>query len=509
VHQLYNLTRDHLYDWLMKGSVRWDADQHLAAYYGGLMAHYVMDITQFGHTDWTQLDHNHPADDPSYATYHGYYESRTWTDKALKYLHLDLMSNPLPEPARVPDAGQAVRDLAAFVNGRHGSDVQFLDADSNTVTLGSTYVRMLTAFTTNWDANVSYNDARGYDEDLWGLTLENLLAGMDNLTALWASAYLDAKDMFMRDAPDLVLGNVHPYPPYGTYEGDTVTIGYGIWNNGTQYTGLFNITIFVDDEVVNERGYALRADEVRYFTDNWTAVTGTHDIRVVVDSLQVLPERNETNNIWNMTYEVVKDVFGTRLTATPQVYNIPQETVGTINLTLGNLGSQPETYTFLIDAEAGVIDFSLTILEDTVTVPAFESRLIRLNYTTRFSNPKGLREFRVVAEGGNSSANVSLSFIITKREAAPIIVVNYSYFTNVSVPITFNASGSWDPNGDIVSFHWTSVTPGRAPARWSSTFTGRRGSMSSSSRPPTEPWRGSKSWRSRSRTRFRPLRGSR
>ncbi|MCK5253448.1 MAG: hypothetical protein KAQ96_10875, partial [Thermoplasmata archaeon] len=58
--QLYNMTRNHLYGWLMNGSVRFDPDQHAAAYYAGLMTHYVMDITQFGHTDWTRLDHSYP-----------------------------------------------------------------------------------------------------------------------------------------------------------------------------------------------------------------------------------------------------------------------------------------------------------------------------------------------------------------------------------------------------------------------------------------------------------------
>jgi PKD repeat protein len=454
VQHLYNLTRDHVYGWLMNGSVRWDADQHLAAYYGGLMAHYVMDVTQFGHTDWTQLDHSHPADDPDDATYHGYYESRTWTDRALKHLHVDLMANPLPEPRRVSDAAQAVRDLAAFVNDRHGPTVQFPDVDSNTVTLGSTYVRMLTNFTANWDANLTYNDARGFDEDLWGLTLENLLAGMDNLTNLWASAYIDAHAMFMRDAADLVVTTVYLDPASGTYEGDEVTIVCGVWNNWTEFTGLFNLTVLVDDEVLSERRVAFMEQELEFFQDTWTAVAGTHDIRVIADPFDVLPERNETNNMLNTTYEVVKDVYGTTLTVHPVTHHIYQETTGSVNLTLGNTGNRPETYTFLIRSDPGEIDFSLTILEDSVSVPAFGNRRVSLNYTTRFDNPPGPREFQVVAMGGNSSASLNLTFVITKREVAPYVVVDYPFFTNVSVPIVFNASGTWDPNGDVVTFSW-------------------------------------------------------
>ncbi len=75
VSALYNQTRYHIYQWLMNGSVRYSLDQHYAAYYAGLMSHYVQDITQFGHTDWTRLDHSHPPNyDPDDATYHSYYE---------------------------------------------------------------------------------------------------------------------------------------------------------------------------------------------------------------------------------------------------------------------------------------------------------------------------------------------------------------------------------------------------------------------------------------------------
>ncbi|UCC93928.1 MAG: hypothetical protein JSW25_04485, partial [Thermoplasmata archaeon] len=143
VSHLYNQTRNHIYGWLMNGSVRYDEDQHRAAYYAGLMAHYVMDITQFGHTDFTRLDHSHPMDDPQLATYHSYYEARSWSDRALRTVHVDLMGQQLPETTRVSDPAQVVRDLAEFVAARHGPDVQFLDVDANTVMLGSTYVKML------------------------------------------------------------------------------------------------------------------------------------------------------------------------------------------------------------------------------------------------------------------------------------------------------------------------------------------------------------------------------
>ncbi|MCK4968992.1 MAG: hypothetical protein KAS77_00640, partial [Thermoplasmata archaeon] len=250
VSQLYNQTVDHIYGWLMNGSVRYDTDQHYAAYYGGLMAHYLMDITQFGHTDWTRLDHsNPPGYDPQGVTYHSYYEARTLTDNALRHAHMDLMSNPLPDVERVSDPAQVVRELAEFVNGRHGPEVQFDDIDLNTVTLGSTYVLMLETFVANWDSGVSFNGARGYDADLWNLTQENLVAGMWNLTNLWTSAYLDAQEMFERDAADIVIERVDIWPEEGVYEGQEVTLDIITANNGNTPTETFEMGLFIDDEM--------------------------------------------------------------------------------------------------------------------------------------------------------------------------------------------------------------------------------------------------------------------
>ncbi len=454
VSHLYNLTRDRLYAWLMNGSVRWDSDEHHAAYYAGLMSHYVMDITQFGHTDWTRLDHSHPGDDPRGATYHGYYEALTWTDTALRRLHVDLMSNPLPEAKRVSDPYQLVYDLAGYVNGRHGPPVLFTDSDSTVVTLGSTYVRMLTNFTANWDANLSHNDARGYDEELWNMTLENLLAGMTNLTHLWRSAYLDARDMFLKDAADLVVTNLRIDPPDRAYDGQRVMLETHVWNRGSADADPFDLVLYVDGSETNRHRISVLSGTVRTLGWYWTAEAGVHEFRVVADDLQEVPESNETNNILVSDYTVVEEFHGSMFTAESPYLELLQDDTGHFNLTLENLGNRDDVYRFRIIALPGTIDYSVTLPLEEVHLEGGANVSFRVDVATLLSNPPGPRTFTVVAEGGNSSISTTLTVIIGERQLAPYIVVDYPFYGNVSVPVTFDASASWDHNGDPITFEW-------------------------------------------------------
>jgi hypothetical protein len=455
VSQLYNMTRNHIYGWLMNGSVRYDADQHYAAYYAGLMAHYLMDITQFGHTDWTRLDHSRPLDDTQGATYHSYYEARSWSDRALRRVHVDLMSRQLPETQRVTDPAQLVRDLADFVAGRHGPDVQFVDVDTNTVTLGSTYVKMLEMFVTDYDAQNSYNGARGYSEELWNLTLDNLFAGMDNLTGLWTSAFLDARDMFRADAADLVVEQIVLDPAVGAYEGLEVDITAHVRNVGNASSGDFNVALFIDNESFSEARIALNAGQMMPVAFMWTAVAGEHEVRFVADVYQQVPEGNETNNVgWKM-YSVEEAHHASTLTATPTTLTLLQDDGGTFNLTLTNMGNKEDTYRVYLDTYPGAIDFSMTLhVDEQLTLPPSGSIDFTIDVTTLLDNPVGPRYFQVVAEGGNSTSRVTLVVVIEERNVPPYIEVEYDFYGNVSVPMIFDASGTWDRNGDPITFEW-------------------------------------------------------
>jgi hypothetical protein len=466
VSQLYNQTRNHIYGWLMNGSVRYDADQHRAAYYAGLMAHYVMDITQFGHTDWTRLDHSHPMDDPQGATYHSYYEARSWSDRALRTVHVDLMSRQLPETMRVSDPAQVVRDLAQFISARHGPDVQYLDVDTNTVVLGSTYVKMLELFVTDYDAQNSYNGARGYSAELWNLTLDNLFAGMDNLTGLWTSAFLDARDMFRADAADVVVEQILFDPAVGAYEGLDVDITAQVRNVGNTSSGNFNVALFIDNESVSEALIDLDAGQMMSVAFIWTAEGGEHEVRVVADVYQQVPEGNKTNNVgWKM-YSVAEAHHASSLAAETATLTLLQDDSGTFNLTLTNLGNKVDTFRIYLETFPGAIDFSMTLLVDEqVTLPPGGHVDFIIDVTTLLENPVGPRYFQVVAEGGNSTSQVTLAVVIEERNVAPYIEVEYDFYGNVSVPMIFDASETWDRNGDPISFEWImdNVTIGNGP----------------------------------------------
>jgi hypothetical protein len=453
--QLYNMTRNHLYGWLMNGSVRYDPDQHAAAYYAGLMAHYVMDITQFGHTEWTRLDHSYPVDDPVGATYHSYYEARSWSNRALRTIHVDLMMQDLQELERVNDPAQVVQDLAAFVNGRHGPDVQYQDADSTIVTLGSTYVKMLELFVTDYDANNIYNGARGYSEELWNLTLENLWAGMNNLSSLWTSAFLDARDMFRADAPDVVVEQILLDPVEGAYEGLEVNVTVRVRNVGNASTGDLNVALFIDNESVSEARTDLEAGQMVPIDFVWTAEAGEHEVRVVADVYHQVPEANETNNVgWKM-YTVAEAHHGSRLVADKTTLTLLQDASGTFNLTLTNIGNKEDTYRIYLDTYPGAIDFSMTLLvAEQLTIPPGGQETFTIDVTTLLDNPVGPRFFRVIADGGNSTGQVELAVVIEERNVAPYIDVEYVFYGNVSVPMTFDASATWDRNGDNISFVW-------------------------------------------------------
>jgi hypothetical protein len=455
VSQLYNMTRDRLYAWLMNGSVRFDADQHYAAYYAGLMSHYVMDVTQFGHTDWTRLDHNHPLDDPANGTYHEYYEALSWTDRALRTCHVDLMQRPLQEIQRVSDPARTVRDLVTYVNGRHGPDVQFQDVDMETVTLGSTYVRMLDLFVTDYDARNTWKGARGMSEELWNLTLENLWAGMDDLNNLWVSAYLDARDMFRADAADVVVEAIDLEPETGAYEGLEVNVTAQLRNVGPRATGEMSVALFVDNESVSEARADLEAGGTGAVGFFWTAVGGVHEIRVVADVYQEVPEGNETNNVrWRMV-SVEEAHHDSILAVESPTLELLQDSTGRFNLTLTNTGNKPDVYRVLLDTYPGSIDFSLTLnADERVLLGPGEGVLFHIEVTTLLDNPVGPRYFTVVAEGGNSTSQQVLVVIIGERNVAPYIEVEYGFYGNVSVPMTFDASRTWDREGDNISFRW-------------------------------------------------------
>lgn len=188
--ELMGQMRANLTAWMATGRVPCSLPEHAAAFQAGLLAHYVGDLSQFGHTDYTSKDHSHPASDPSDRTYHGYYESEGWGSTALSALLADLRGRPYAQ-RHVDDVEAAVVAFAKRVNMPDGVTVTYSDL-GGPVSVGSQYKTMLTSFVQDYDAGVRFNGVRGYDAALWATTMANLDADAALLADLYATAWTDA-----------------------------------------------------------------------------------------------------------------------------------------------------------------------------------------------------------------------------------------------------------------------------------------------------------------------------
>ena len=121
VLELYNLTVNYLAYWIASGMPYKSQEEHLAVYYAGLLTHYFADMSQFGHTDYTYLDHSHPAYDPLGRTFHAYYESVSITDDLLSKLESDVEDYDFTVDVYISNVCKTVINLARWVNS-HNSE---------------------------------------------------------------------------------------------------------------------------------------------------------------------------------------------------------------------------------------------------------------------------------------------------------------------------------------------------------------------------------------------------
>lgn len=184
VADLVGQARENLTLSRLAGEVPCNPFEHRAAYDAGLLAHYVGDLSQFGHTDDTRRDHRHPRDDPSGRTYHGYYESQAWGSRGLRALLADQRARPW-SPDLVEDPSAAAVALAVRVNMPDGATVRYRDADGRTVDVGSGYAAMLDAYVAAYDGGQAHLGMRGYTPALWAATMANVAGAVDLLADLW------------------------------------------------------------------------------------------------------------------------------------------------------------------------------------------------------------------------------------------------------------------------------------------------------------------------------------
>lgn len=176
------------------GSVPCNPFEHMAAYNAGVMAHYVGDLSQWGHTDGTRKDHSHPPFDPEDRTYHGYYESAVWGTNGLRALQADQRSRPW-QPDVVADPEAAVRALAVRTNMPDGVTVSYTDLGGQVVQVGSMYRTMLTGYVAAYDAGQSYLGMRGFTAPRFAQAMDHVGASVDLVADLWHTAGVRAREV--------------------------------------------------------------------------------------------------------------------------------------------------------------------------------------------------------------------------------------------------------------------------------------------------------------------------
>ncbi|MGC8913261.1 MAG: Ig-like domain-containing protein [Thermoplasmata archaeon] len=192
VAQLYQELVSNLTNYLKNGSQKWSKEEHYAVYYAGLLSHYLADVTQYGHTEYTKKDHSNPSYNPDGETYHGYYESACWGTAGISALISALNAQQYNIDEHVSDISNLTMSLAKWVNSHDGTTTEFTDIDGTHYFLGTTYVYLLNRFTSQYDSGITYNGMRGYDAQLWSVTVEHISAAVANLTHIYYTAYITA-----------------------------------------------------------------------------------------------------------------------------------------------------------------------------------------------------------------------------------------------------------------------------------------------------------------------------
>jgi uncharacterized repeat protein (TIGR01451 family) len=101
---------------------------------------------------------------------------------------------------------------------------------------------------------------------------------------------------FADTGPDLIVQNITLSPQNPTLD-ETVTITVTIKNQGDATAGTNYVTCYVDSIILQTQSVsALDAGLMATVTFTWQATEGTHIIRAIADSSNIITETDETNN---------------------------------------------------------------------------------------------------------------------------------------------------------------------------------------------------------------------
>lgn len=209
------------------------------------------------------------------------------------------------------------------------------------------------------------------------------IAVRGNLVAIGApfhsSTGRQAGSVFLYDLalPDLTAGSLLLSQP-APIEGDLVTITATITNLGTANAAGSTAEILVDGIVVGTRTLgALAPQETALVQVEWTAVEGSHEVRVVADVYDSIAETEESNNEASLVVEVgPRPAFGVDLSPPDQRQNVKAKGTATYTITVTNTGTATDTIDLsLAGSKPG---WSASISKPSVTLAAGASTTVQV-----------------------------------------------------------------------------------------------------------------------------------
>ncbi len=453
--KIANRTIENLTAWLLEGSPEGSPSQHKAAYNAGILSHFMGDMSQFGHTDYSILDRaTHPINDPDSDFYYRYYESHVWKDEAMNSLIEDFegqMFN-IPDPVDGSQIHQMTADHATWVNSRDGSTETMIDADASEIVVGSNYKRMLELFKHNWDHGTVYRNTTGFNQTLWELTLENLIAGAENLTAAFMSIYNTAYLQFLDMSADLNVVNwsVEPGSPIS---GDIIAITATVRNVGLKAATEFIVALTLSDGQNDTKAMSLLPGQTKNITFALMEMgTSTTNLTITADKQKVVVEANEEDNSITGTIVPIPEIHGSTLSLSSLHPDQRRDSSHTVTLLLSNTGNRPDA--LMVSGSCATEGVVVEGPKAPLLLSPYSSCEVEVVIDVENITQTGQSTIELSAVGFNSTVGLSFEINILDRTLDPIPLIEGRSWARSEDLVTLSAVGSTDPDGDALYFRW-------------------------------------------------------